>query len=164
MMRVNSSMVAAIFVVTGSLVFGQAQEHEQHKPGAKPSPSAQTSPHKDSTHTHAAAAKIPNPVKPDDGSKATGEKLFATHCATCHGLKGAGDGVQAAKYTPRPSDLTDAEWKHGPSDGEIFTVIRSGVPKTAMGAFSRKISERQTWEVVNYVRSLGPKVAPAHAH
>lgn len=160
----NSSVVVAIFVLTGSLVCGQAQEHDQHKPGVKPSPSAQPSPHKEITHTHATAAKIPNPVKPDEVSVAAGEKLYATHCAACHGSRGAGDGVQAAKFTPRPSNLTDAEWKHGPSDGEMFTVIRSGVPESAMGAFSKKITERQTWDVVNYVRSLGPKAASAHAH
>lgn len=153
-----------IFILGGSLLLGQAaQEHDQHVP-ATPSTSAQAgSPHGDATHTHAAAAKIVNPVKPDEPSIAAGQKLYGTHCVTCHGPKGAGDGVQASKFTPRPSNIVDAQWKHGPSDGEIFTVIRKGVPKTSMSAFAKKMTERQTWDVINFVRSLGLKNEP-HAH
>ena len=57
---------------------------------------------------------------------------------------------------PKPADLTDAEWKHGPSDGEIFTVIRDGVKGTGMKSFSKKLTVHQIWDVINYVRSIGP--------
>lgn len=122
--------------------------------------------HDAGTHTHAQAAKMTNPVKPDAASVAAGHALFATHCASCHGPMAAGDGAQAPKFNPRPSNLADAAWKHGPSDGEVFMVIRNGIPKTSMSAFGRnqKLTERQTWDVVNFVRSLGPKPDPAHAH
>lgn len=145
----KTSIIATVLVAVlggGSAVLGQVA---QHKPD---------------THTHAAAAKVVNPVKPDDASVSTGRAVFTTHCTTCHGPQGAGDGAQAAKFTPRPSSLIDAQWKHGPSDGEIFAAIRNGVPKTAMSPFSRKMTERETWDVVNYIRSVGPKVEPAHAH
>jgi hypothetical protein len=64
------------FILSGSLLLGQAaQEHDQHVP-AKPSTSAQAgSPHGDATHTHASAAKILNPVKPDEPSIAAGQKI-----------------------------------------------------------------------------------------
>lgn len=163
-MHTHASILLFVFIVSGTPLFAQTQAHEQHAP-AKPSPSSQKgSPHGEGTHTHAAAAKIPNPVKPNEASIAAGEKLYATHCAACHGPKGAGDGVQALKFTPRPSNLADAQWKHGPSDGEIFTVIRNGVPKTPMSAFSKKITERETWDVVNFLRSLGPNSAQPHVH
>ena len=160
----------------GALRAQTTQGHDDHKPAgesprtakpstAQPDSSSQVAtPHGEGTHTHAPAAKLTNPLKPDEASIAAGQKLYATHCATCHGPAGAGDGVQASKFTPRPSNLVDAEWKHGPSDGEIFTVIRNGVPKTAMSGFSKKMTERQTWEVVNFVRSIGPKTDPAHTH
>ena len=169
-------LALALSLGGGTAVRAQAtQGHEGHKPAtdnpstakpstAKPAASSQAAPHKEGTHTHAAAAKVTNPVKADEGSIATGQKLFATHCATCHGPQGAGDGVQAPKFTPRPPNLIDAEWKHGPSDGEIFTIIRNGTPKTAMSPFSKKITERETWDVVNFLRSVGPKTEPAHAH
>ena len=167
LMRHDKSLAVcgAVFILSGSLLLGQgAKEHDQHVP-AKPSSSGQaSSPHADGTHTHASAAMISNPVKLDETSIAAGQQLYATHCATCHGAKGAGDGVQAAKFNPVPSNLIDAQCKHGPSDGEIFTVIRNGAPKTAMSSFARKITERQTWDVVNYVRSLGPKNEPPHVH
>ena len=164
MIRAKLLVPCGTFILSGSLLLGQAvQQHDKHVP-AKPSTSGQAgSPHGDATHTHAAAAKILNPVKPDEPSVAAGEKLYGTHCVTCHGPKGAGDGAQASKFTPPPSNLADAQWKHGPSDGEIFTVIRNGVPKTSMLSFAKKMTERQTWDVVNFVRSIGPKNEP-HAH
>ena len=61
-----------------------------------------------------------------------------------------------AAYGGRPSDLTDADWQHGSSDGEIFAVIRDGVgPDFHMPKFEGKLSDEETWHVVNYVRSLG---------
>ena len=165
MVRDKFLALSGALIVSGSLLLGQAaQKPDQHVP-AKPSTSGQAgSPHGDATHTHAAAAKIVNPVKPDEPSIAAGQALYGTHCVTCHGTTGAGDGTQAAKFTPRPSNLADAQWKHGPTDGEIFTVIRNGVPKTSMLSFAKKITERQTWDVVNFVRSLGPKNGAPHAH
>jgi len=35
---------------------------------------------------------------------------------------------------PKPSDLTDARWKHRSTDGEIFTLIRDGSKAPARGA------------------------------
>jgi mono/diheme cytochrome c family protein len=159
MVRDKLLALSGAFIVSGSLLLGQAAQ----KP--KPSASGQAgSPHRDATHTHAAAAKIANPVKSDEASIAAGQTLYEANCVTCHGTKGAGDGVQASKFTPRPSDLADAQWKHGPTDGEIFTVIRNGVPKTSMSSFAKKMTERQTWDLVNYVRSLGPQNGPPHVH
>ena len=66
------------------------------------------------------------------------------------------------ELNPKPSNLTDADWKHGSTDGEIFTVIRDGVKSTGMRAYSPKLTEHQIWDVVNYVRSLGPKKAESH--
>lgn len=153
-LRLLVSAMLVLGFAGGSTMFGQAAKPDPHMPDQ----------HKADTHTHAAAAKVANPVKADAASLAAGQKLYTTHCAMCHGATGAGDGVQASKYTPRPSNIMDVEWKHGPSDGEIFTVIRNGVPKTAMAPFSKKITERQTWDVVNYIRSIGPKVEPPHEH
>ena len=61
-----------------------------------------------------------------------------------------------ADLTPKPSNLADADLKHGATDGEIFTVIRDGIKGSGMKAFNSKLTTRQMWEVVNYVRSIGP--------
>ena len=66
-----------------------------------------------------------------------------------------GDGPSAPKDT-KPSDLTDATWDRGSTDGEIFIVIQEGAgPDYKMKGLKGKISDQDTWNVVNYVRSLG---------
>jgi mono/diheme cytochrome c family protein len=110
-------------------------------------------------HSHPEAAKLKNPVAADDASLAAGKKFYDELCAGCHGDTGKGDGPMAGYSNPLPASFADAEWKHGPTDGEIFTVIREGVKDTAMLDFKKDLTERQTWDVVNYVRSLGPKPA-----
>jgi mono/diheme cytochrome c family protein len=107
-----------------------------------------------------AAAKLQNPVKPDATSLAAGKKLFTQHCVECHGDAGKGDGPRAEYSTPTPSNLTDSEWKHGASDGEIFEVIQKGVPDTDMMPFATEMPARQIWDVVNYIKSLGSPPPP----
>lgn len=107
-------------------------------------------------HKHPEAAKQKNPVPADAASIAAGKQVYEKNCANCHGKTGAGDGMMGAELNPKPSDLTDADWKHGSTDGEIFTVVKDGVKGTGMKAFNSKLTARQIWDAVNYVRSLGP--------
>lgn len=103
------------------------------------------------------AAKMPNPVTPDAASIAAGKRLYGQMCVECHGEAGKGDGSRAPYADPKPPNLTDADWKHGSTDGEIFVVIRDGVDATDMGPFGakgEKLSDTQLWNIVNFVRSL----------
>jgi mono/diheme cytochrome c family protein len=55
-------------------------------------------------------------------------------------------------------DLTDAKWTRGSTDGEIFDVIKNGAPPDMfMAPFGSQINDIDTWNLVNYIRSLGPK-------
>jgi hypothetical protein len=57
----------------------------------------------------------------------------------------------------KPSDLSDAKWDHGSTDGEIFVAIRDGIgPKFEMKGQKGKITDQDMWHLVNYIRSLGP--------
>lgn len=87
-------------------------------------------------------------------SIAAGAKLYGRYCATCHGTVGKGDGAGGAKLNPKPSDLTDVEWKHGGTDVDIFQTIHDGVKNTAMKGFASRMTELELWDLVNYVRSL----------
>jgi mono/diheme cytochrome c family protein len=111
--------------------------------------------HPDDAHRHPAAAKLNNPVAANATSIAAGKQTYDTQCAGCHGDAGTGDGAMGEELNPRPANLADADWKHGSSDGEIFTVIRDGVKNTGMKPYARKLTTREIWDVVNYVRSLG---------
>ena len=125
--------------------YGSAQQEHQHDAGA---------------HHHPEAAKVKNPVQPTSESIAAGRAVYEKNCQSCHGDSGKGDGRMGEELNPKPSNLTDAEWKHGSSDGEIFKVIHDGSPKTGMKAFGRKLSEHEIWDVVNYIRSIGPPTKP----
>jgi mono/diheme cytochrome c family protein len=113
--------------------------------------------HAEGKHTHPDAAKMKNPVASSAASIAAGKKLYDAQCASCHGPTGKGDGKAGALLKPLPSDLSDADWKHGSTDGEMFTVIRDGARQTGMRAYGSRIPANDIWNLVNYVRSLNPK-------
>jgi mono/diheme cytochrome c family protein len=135
----TSMLTAALPIALGA--YG-SQQHQHPPAGA---------------HQHPQAAKLKNPVAANAASVAAGQKLYGQQCAGCHGDAGHGDGAMGADLTPVPSNLADADWKHGATDGEMFTVIRDGVKGSGMKPYRGKLTTHQLWDVVNYVRSLGPK-------
>jgi len=151
-MRSQLAVLVGIFALSAWTVTISAQDHDhaagQHEAGA---------------HTHPEAAKMANPVKPTPDSIAAGKKTYDTQCVSCHGETGKGDGKMAASITgAKPSDLSDADWKHGSSDGEIFVLIRDGSKGTGMRGYATKLKTDDIWNVVNYLRTLGPKPAKSH--
>src|SRR5438045_5884853 len=74
---------------------------------------------------------------------AAGAKIFRSHGAECHGLKGEGG---------RGPNLAAGVFYHGPSDADLFANVTDGIKGTAMpGTF---FSAGQVWQVVAYVRTL----------
>lgn len=151
--RLSRACLVALFScgVSAALTARGAAQHE-HQP-THPTGGA---------HHHPAAAKLKNPVPSNAASVAAGQKIYEKQCAGCHGDAGKGDGTMGEELTPKPSNLTDADWKHGSTEGEIFTLIRDGSKNTGMKGYKSKLTTRQIWEVVNYVRSLGPPPAKSH--
>lgn len=101
------------------------------------------------------AQKIKNPEPVTAESIEAGRKLYQRYCASCHGAGGKGDGGMALSGGT-PSDLTDETWDFGSTDGEIFVAIRDGV-SSDMLAYKDRLNEKQIWQTLNFVRSLGPK-------
>ena len=128
---------------TAALVARTPQEHQHPAEGG--------------AHHHPQAAKLKNEVPADAASIAAGQAVYQKQCAGCHGDTGKGDGKMGAELNPKPSNLSDADWKHGSTDGEIFTVIRDGVKTPGMRPYGKKLTTHQLWDVVNYLRSIGPK-------
>ena len=101
--------------------------------------------------------KLKNPVASSPESIAAGKALFSKNCRFCHGPEAKGNGPMAPEGT-HPSDLTDAKWDRGSTDGEIFLVIRDGAgPKFDMKGYKSKLPDSDIWNIVNYLRSIGPK-------
>ncbi len=98
-----------------------------------------------------------NPVASSAESIAAGQAAYAKNCRFCHGPEAKGDGPMAPKDT-HPSDLTDAKWDRGATDGEIFLVIQNGAgPDMKMKGYKGRMTDNDIWSVVNYLRSVGPK-------
>jgi mono/diheme cytochrome c family protein len=55
-----------------------------------------------------------------------GKSLFETNCVICHGKNGAGDGVGAVAFSPRPADFKDPKFWQKFDDGKIADTIRKG--------------------------------------
>src|SRR5262245_12754891 len=102
---------------------------------------------------------LKNPEAPSPESVKAGAKIFADSCVDCHGKGAKGDGSGAPEGS-QPANLTDAKWDHGGTDGEIFTTIKNGVgPKFDMDGFKETLSDKEIWQVVNFLRSIGPATA-----
>jgi mono/diheme cytochrome c family protein len=108
----------------------------------------------------AAAKKIKNPVPSTPASVAAGKATFESFCALCHGQDAKGNGPLAPAGSNPPS-LVDETWVHGSTDGEIFEMISNGPvpPIKTMPPFKGVIQDTDIWNVINYMRSLGPKTA-----
>jgi mono/diheme cytochrome c family protein len=103
------------------------------------------------------AKKMKNPVASSAESIAAGKALYTRNCRFCHGDDAKGNGQMAPKDT-HPSDLTDAKWDRGDSDGEIFVVLRDGAgPDFKMKGYKGRVPDNDLWNIVNFLRSVGPK-------
>jgi len=110
-----------------------------------------------SAQGNAEAAKVKNPVKSSAASIAAGKTAYGKYCKFCHGEDAKGNGALAPKDT-HPPNLVDAMWDHGSTDGEIFASIKDGIgPKFDMKSMKAKMMDNDIWNVVNYLRSIGPK-------
>ena len=97
-------------------------------------------------------------------SVAAGKRAYDANCAACHGNLAQG-AVKAGMTISiieeqkgrQPPDLTDEQWDHGSSDGEIFTVIKRGLPPTMMAGYDGRLADPDIWSIVNYLRSLAPQ-------
>ncbi len=111
-----------------------------------------------------AASTRTGPVASTPESIAAGKKAYDTNCAACHGNLAQGAvkaGVvisiieeQGGRQAP---DLTDDQWDHGASDGEIYAVIKKGVPPTMMAGWDGRISDADVWNIINYLRTLAAR-------
>jgi mono/diheme cytochrome c family protein len=69
-------------------------------------------------------------------SAASGEEMYVSYCAVCHGKDGKGNGPAAAAMKLPPSDLTQLAKKNGGKfpTAHIYQVIRGDASLAAHGS------------------------------
>ena len=94
-----------------------------------------------------------NPLEKDPDVVAAGRILFKQRCAECHG-----DNAEGGKKGPslRALEIQEAE------PGAIFWVLTNGVVRKGMPVWS-KLPEPQRWQLVSFIKSLGPASAKTDA-
>ena len=79
----------------------------------------------------------------------TGQQLFESTCASCHGLDGKG-GEHA------PNIVSDAKLQNLPDSG-LFHIIHDGIPASGMPAFGPVFKGNQINAIISYLRTLQGK-------
>lgn len=96
--------------------------------------------------------KMKNPVTSDAASIAEGKALWNTHCKSCHGAKGLGDGSKAAQLKTEPGDFSKPVVQNQ-TDGELFYKLTEG--RDDMPNFKKKIPDAdERWSLVNFMRTM----------
>ena len=98
------------------------------------------------------ARGLKNPVPYSADAVREGRKTYLRLCQYCHGADGR---AQANPDFEAPSLRDPSEWLHGTSDGEIFLSIRDGAGHEMPG-FGTQLDDAAIWQLVLYVRSIGP--------
>lgn len=103
------------------------------------------------------AAKLKNPVPATPESIASGAAVYKRRCAACHGGDATG-GPPKEDFLKPGSNLVDDKFDHGSSDGEIFHIIKNGVPPDLlMDGWGDRLSDTEIWSVVNFLRDTAKK-------
>jgi len=89
-------------------------------------------------------------------------QLFSDNCASCHGLSGRGDGVQAHGMEPAPTDFTNAGRYGQRTVYGLYSTISAGVGDTAMRSFT-ELSETDRWSLAFLVGQMATTAAARDA-
>lgn len=88
----------------------------------------------------------------------SGKELYNIYCGICHGEKGDGLGYlvreDGGKYPAQPANLLLEQYVAA-TNGQMYHALVYG--KNLMGGYSDKLSFKERWDVIHYVRSLQAK-------
>jgi mono/diheme cytochrome c family protein len=99
---------------------------------------------------------------PSESDPVAAQTTYQTLCLACHGQNGAGiDQTDPQHQHGSGTDLVDPK-SRVLSDGDIYTLISSGVGDTDMPAYDVALSDAERWNLVAFLRNLqaNPTVTP----
>lgn len=97
-----------------------------------------------------------------------GKRLFDAHCASCHGVKGDGNGPAAPYLWPKPRDFTAGIFKYRttrgryPSDMELLETMKKGIPGTSMPGWDM-LNSNDWRDILAYMKHLIPHIGESTA-
>jgi len=111
------------------------------------------------------AVTVGKPTLSSPQSIAAGKRVFqALQCAACHGTDGMGTGAVTSTFLDdwgheiRATNLTEPwNFRGGATPHDIFLRFRTGIDGTPMPSFIGSATEREMWDLANYVASLSRK-------
>lgn len=112
-----------------------------------------------------AIVKIGPPVSSSPASIAAGLKVFEKlQCASCHGTDGAGKEAIADEFFDdwghpiKATNLTEPwTFRGGSGAQDVYLRLRTGLDGAPMPSYVGSASDREMWDLANYVVSLGRK-------
>ena len=84
----------------------------------------------------------------------TGQTVYQTYCAQCHGRNHNGKGTVGQSFHPLPGDLRSTQVQTR-SNGALFQEISYGKPGGRQPALATTVSITERWQVIAYIKSLG---------
>ncbi|SOY66399.1 c-type cytochrome [Cupriavidus taiwanensis] len=88
---------------------------------------------------------------------ALGARVYAQHCAACHGTDGRGEGPLAAGLAVWPPTLASPLLARR-ADGELFWHVLAGMRdrlgQSSMPAFRDRLGDDEAWAVIDYMKAL----------
>jgi len=88
----------------------------------------------------------------------SGEDLYRTYCAQCHGLQGNGKGINVRDMSVQPRDHTDSKYMAGRTDDELRTAIVDGgqalSKSVLMPPWGSVLEPQEVDALVAYLRKL----------
>lgn len=103
------------------------------------------------------------PVATSGGVEA-GKKVYTKRCIYCHGESGAGDGVAAERFNPKPRDFTMGLFKYRttpngmiPTDADLLKVVSEGLPGTGMPSWKDRLKSQEMQDVISYIKTFSNK-------
>ena len=97
-----------------------------------------------------------NPTPYTQAAAKRGRTHYLRHCQICHGF----DGRALENIDFEAADLTNPErWRFGTTDGDLFRSTKFGAGLD-MPPFEAELDDGEIWDLVHYLRSIGPKELP----
>ena len=85
------------------------------------------------------------------GDAVAGHKFYDANCATCHGLKGDGQGPRAYFINPKPRSFIDAPARAMLNRTAIYAAVSAGKRGTEMPAWDKVLTPQQMADVSEHL-------------